>query len=829
MEYEHQKIAQKWQKIWEQKKVYQPDLKKANNPFYNLMMFPYPSAAGLHVGHAYTFSGADVFGRFKRMQGFNVFQPMGFDAFGIHSENYALKIDKHPKELTQKTIVNFKRQLIEMGLSLDWSAEIDTTSPGYYKWTQWIFLQLFKKGLVQRKKATVNWCPSCKTVLADEQVISVRCERCDSEVIKKQMEQWFFKITNYAEKLDKNLAKINWSEDVKKIQKNWIGRSKGVEVIFKIKTDQKLKSIKVFTTRLDTIFGVTFLALAPEHNLAQTIKENRREVKKYIEELQNQSESKKRKQGKTGINTGLRAINPVTGKEISIWVTDFVLADYGGGAVMGVPAHDVRDFEFAKKFKLPIKKVVEPIPLQYFVRNPKDIAAGASNELRIEGDCWEGEGVLMNSKQFNGMSSEKAREEIAEWLAKKELARKTIVYCLRDWLISRQRYWGPPIPIIHCDKCGIVPVPEKDLPVLLPEVENFKPTGTEKSPLAAIPEFINTQCPKCGGSAQRESDVSDNFLDSAWYFLRYPSVGFSNSGQVAFDREIIKKWLPVDMYIGGREHAVLHLMYTRFITMSLYDMGHLDFEEPFKKFRAHGVITKDGVKMAKSRGNVVNPDEYLKKFGADCFRIYLLFLGPFNQGGDFNDKGIAGIIRFLNRIWSLAIKSKAKREKLKITDKSSKSNKDLEKKEHQTIKKVTEDIENLRFNTAIAALMKYLNELERSEDCSPELARSLILLLAPFAPYITEELWQKFGNKESIHKQAWPKYNSELIKEEAITLIIQINGKVRDKIEVEANISEEKAKDLAISREKIRKWIKGKKIKKIIFIPGKLINIVQVN
>ena len=829
--YNFQKIEKKWQGVWEKEKLYQPDLKAGKNPFYNLMMFPYPSAEGMHVGNMYAFTGSDIYGRFKRMQGFDVFEPIGLDGFGIHSENYAISIKEHPLKVVKRTEKNFYQQLQATGNSYAWDNKLETYNPDYYKWTQWIFLQLFKKGLVQRKKADVNWCSSCKTVLADEQVIDGKCERCDTEIVQKQMEQWFFKITDYAERLEKNLEKIDWSEEVKKIQKNWIGRSEGASIKFEIqnpKSEINSKSqilnfkqfIEVFTTRADTLFGATFMVLSPEHPLVDkiTINSKKAEIKKYQEQTKKKSEIERTDpvKEKTGVFTGSYAINPVNNEKIPIWIADYVLMSYGYGAIMAVPAHDQRDLEFAKKYNLPIKKVIQPRPLQGISRNSKEIAAGGPTELIIENYAWEGAGILINSEQFNGMDSKNALEKIIKWLSKKQCAKKAVNYRLRDWLISRQRYWGPPIPIIYCDKCGIVPVPEKDLPVLLPEVKNFRPTGTDKSPLATVDEFINTKCPLCKADAKRESDVSDNFLDSAWYFLRYPSVNLQNSDQVPFDKKITKKWLPVDMYIGGKEHSVLHLMYTRFIVMALYDMGYLDFEEPFKKFRAHGVITKNRAKMAKSRGNVVNPDEYIQKYGADCFRMYLMFLGPYDKGGDFSDKGISGIERFLKKVWFLKERVISK----KICSKN------LDILLHQTIKKVTDDIENLKYNTAISALMVLASEMEK-QDSLPITHYSLFLiLLAPFAPHLAEEIWQKLGNSKSIFLEKWPKHNPKLIKEEAFYLVVQINGKLRDTIGAPVGISEKQAKKLALKSVKVQKWLENKKIRKIIFIPDKLINIV---
>jgi len=796
--YKPQEIELKWQKYWEKRKTFQVNLKKAKKPYYNLMMFPYPSAEGLHVGNVYAFTGSDIYGRFRKMQGYDVFEPMGFDAFGIHSENFAIQKKIHPKVLIQKNVNNFRRQLKNLGCLFDWRYEVDTTKPNYYIWTQWLFLQLFKSGLAYRKKAPVDWCPSCKTVLADEQVIDGKCERCDTDVIQKELEQWFFKITKYAERLLKNLDWINWSERTKIAQKNWIGRSEGTQIEFKIQ-NSKFK-IPVFTTRPDTLFGCTYLVISPEHRLIENLKlkiKNWDEVQKYIKESKKKTELERTEliKEKTGKELkGIKAVNPANQEKIPIFVADYVLASYGTGAIMAVPGHDQRDFDFAKKYNLSIIEVISP-----------------DDKEHILTEAYTGEGILINSGKFNGIESEKAKLEIIKFVKGK----KTVNYHLRDWLISRQRYWGPPIPIIYCKKCGIVPVPEKNLPVKLPYIKNFRPTNAGKSPLDSVPNFVKTKCPKCKGSSQREADVSDTFLDSSWYFFRYPSTNFKNK---PFDKNITKKWLPVDMYIGGQEHAVLHLLYTRFITMVLKDLGFIDFEEPFKKFRAHGLLTKKGTKMSKSKGNVVNPDDYYKKYGADTLRMYLMFLGPVAEGGDWQDRGIVGIFRFLNKVWNL--RSKVNHELKEI------KNKELQRLIHKTIKKVTEDIENLRYNTTISTLMILVKEFKRQNQLSATSYQLLLKLLAPFAPYITEELWHQLGHQDSIHNQSWPKHNPRLVKEDSITLIIQVNGKVRDKIEVEADISEEKARDLAVSQKKIKNWVKGKEIKKVIFVPNKLINIV---
>ncbi len=799
--YNPQKIESKWQKYWEKKKIFEIDLEKAKKPYYNLMMFPYPSAEGLHVGNVYAFTGSDIYGRLKRMQGNDVFEPIGFDAFGIHSENFAIQKGIHPKFLIRKNVDNFRRQLKSLGCLFDWRYEVDTTNPNYYKWTQWLFLQLFKAGLAYRKKALVDWCPSCKTVLADEQVINGECERCNSQVIQEEMEQWFFRITKYSERLLKNLKWIDWSNKTKAAQNNWIGRSIGTEIDFKLENSKD--KISVFTTRVDTLFSGTFLILAPEHTLVRKIisLKQKKAVEQYVARAarKNEIERTELQKQKTGVFTGAYAVNPASNEKMPIWISDFVLSSYGTGAVFA-DAHDQRDFEMAKKYSIPLKVSLRP----------KD--EGLWKKVKRLEICYVDDGILVNSGQFNGLTSAEARIRITEWLKKKGFGRKKANYHLRDWLISRQRYWGPPIPIVYCKKCGIVSVPEKDLPVLLPDLKNFKPTGTGKSPLASVEKFINAKCPKCKGSAQRETDVSDTFLDSSWYFFRYPSAKFNDK---PFGRALTSKWLPVDMYIGGQEHAVLHLMYSRFITMVLRDLGFINIEEPFKKFRAHGLLTKEGAKMSKSKKNVVNPDDYYKKYGADVLRMYLMFLGPFIQGGDWQDKGIIGIWRFLNKVWNLQIKLKPQAKNPK-----------MEALVQKTIKKVTGDIEGLKYNTAISTLMILTNGLVKEKELSVKYYQLLITLLSPFAPYLTEELWQRAGGKDSIHNQKWPKYDSKLTEEEKVILVIQVNSKIRDKIEVEANVPEEKAKELAISREKVKNWILDKKIKRVIFVKGKLINIV---
>ncbi len=801
--YDPSEIEPKWQKIWEEKGIFDPDLKKAKKPFYNLMMFPYPSAEGLHVGNVYAFTGADTYGRFKRMQGYDVFEPIGLDGFGIHSENYALKVGRHPWELAKETEKNFYRQLRAIGNAFSWRATLETYDKDYYRWTQWIFIQMFKAGLAYRAKAPVNFCPSCKTTLSDEQVIAGLCERCKTQVEKRELEQWFFKITKYADRLLKNLDWIDWTEKTKIAQRNWIGRSEGAEIKFPIPNSRL--QIGVFTTRPDTIFGATFLVLAPESEWVEklTTPENRFLVNEYIKTSKKRSEIERTalEREKTGVFTGSFVINPATEEKIPVWVGDYVVLGYGTGAVMGVPAHDQRDFDFAKKYNLEVRVVVEPL----------------TGSVPV-GKAYEGEGKLVNSGKYSGLKSWEGGRRIVLDLKKKGLADFKVSFRLRDWCVSRQRYWGPPIPMINCQKCGWVPVPEEDLPVELPYLSNWKPLGTGVSPLSQDKDWVRVSCPKCGGQAQRETDVSDTFLDSAWYFFRYPTVSQPSACEVVFDPEITEKWLPVSMYIGGHEHACLHLLYSRFLTMVFKDLGLISFEEPFKRFYAHGLIIAEGAKMSKSRGNVVVPDLYISKYGADTLRCYLRFLGPFDQGGDFRDTGIAGMWRFLNRVWKVA-------NRFVEGEESYKSNRII----HKTIKKVGEDLENLRFNTALAALMEYVNFLNGKERVERWEIEVLALLLAPFAPFLAEEIWcEVLKNNFSVHNQKWPDYDPKLVREEEVVFLIQINGKLRDKIKISSKKGENQSEveEIAQGREKIKKYLLGKKIKKVIFVPGKLINFV---
>src|SRR5881628_1384595 len=790
--YDPAAIEAKWQGRWAERHSNEPDLDRAARPFYNLMMFPYPSAEGLHVGNMFAFTGADIYGRFKRLQGYAVFEPMGFDAFGIHSENYALTIGTNPAQLIPQNIATFRRQLRRFGGMYDWRHELSTTDPAYYKWTQWLFLQLFKAGLAYKKRAAVNWCPKDKTVLANEQVIDGRCERCDTPVEQRFLDQWFFRITNYAERLLESLQNLDWSSSTVLLQKNWIGRSEGAELIFETPSGKK---ITVFTTRSDTVFGATYLVLAPEHPLVDelTAVEQRSAVKTYQREVQSKDVVSRRVGAKTksGVFIGSYARNPATGEAIPIWIADYVLMEYGTGAIMAVPAHDKRDFEFDTQFKLPIRQVV----------------AVSGETLPIVSE----EGVLINSGAFDGTPCVEGARKIVAWLSGRGLATPRVQYRLHDWCISRQRYWGPPIPILYCEKCGIVPVPEKDLPVELPLIEDFRPDDTGVSPLARHEEWYFVKWPQCGGQARRETDVSDTFLDSAWYHLRYPSTEFNDR---PFDPARTKQWLPVTSYIGGNEHAVLHLLYSRFICMVLSDLGHVRFETPYPKFRAHGLIVKDGAKMSKSRGNVVVPDTYIQQWGADTFRMYLMFLGPFQDGGDFRYEGIVGIRRFLEKVWAME------------HELGTKGSAAAEKKLHRTIRKVTADTEALQYNTAIAAMMEYVNELREQGAGNRELLEPLVIMLAPYAPHIAEELWEVLGNKESVFQTRWPSYDERLASAGDVEIAVQVNGKLRSRLTVPRGMAEKDVLARVLADEAVKKFVDGQKVKKVIFVQDRLVNLV---
>lgn len=868
IEFRPENFERKWQEKWESDKVFSPSLLADSNAFMNLMMFPYPSAEGLHVGNMYAQTGADVYGRLKRMQGYSVFEPMGLDGFGIHSENYALKVGVHPIKQAEITQKRFYQQMKSIGTSIDWSRTLETYDPLYYRWTQWLFIQLFKAGLAYRKKANVNWCPKDLTVLSDEQVIDGCCERCGAEVEKKELEQWFFKITDYADRLLANIDGLDWTEKVKIAQRNWIGKKMGAVIEFPV--DGKDSRIKVFTTRQDTLYGAAFLVLAPEHPF---LKDNTLpEVQEYIKIAKSKSNIDRTDENreKTGVFTGEYAVNPLNKEKLPIWVADYALMGYGTGALFG-DAHDDRDVTFAKKYDIPLKITV--------ITGDKE----QDKKILAFEECFTGYGTLIDSGEFTGLTSEEGMKAVASWLEKNGYGRAQVNYHLRDWLISRQRYWGPPIPMIYCENCakegkgeqkdmpGWYAVSDQDLPVLLPDVADWKPMGTGLSPLANHPEFYETTCPSCGEKAKRETDVSDTFLDSAWYFLGYISPSITGKGKNSetvsrditidqkasppWDEKVEKLWLPVKKYIGGAEHSVLHLLYARFISMVLSDLKFTHFEEPFSSFFAHGLIIKDGAKMSKSKGNVVVPDAYIEKYGADTLRTYLMFLGPFSDGGDFRDSGIEGMGRFLKRVWTMFAVHGSR-----FTEVPSDENL---KMMHRTIKRVTEDIEVFKYNTAISAIMEYYNFLSKINDPLSKIETETFLkLLAPFAPYMTEELWQNVqvsvvsgqlsdssqsvnqstgklktdkpltenGKQKtdnwSIHIQAWPEFDEKYLTSTEFVIVVQVNGKKRGEFTLNSSQleNEEKIKDEA--RLLIEKYLDGKEPKKVIYVPGKIINFV---
>jgi leucyl-tRNA synthetase len=825
--YDFLHIEQKWQRKWLKEKVFEAKDFSSKTKYYQLETFPYPSAQGLHTGHPKGYTAEDIQAHFHRMNGYEVLYTMGWDAFGLPTENYAIKVGKSPKEVAESNILNFKRQIQSFGFSYDWSREINTSSTDYYKWTQWLFIKLYEKGLAYRKEASVNWCPSCQTVLANEQVIGGECERCHSRIEERQMEQWFLRITDYAERLIDDLNGLDWPEATIKRQLDWIGKSDGGILSFELKNLNK--EINVFTTRADTLFGATFLILAPEHPIIAEIKNeilNFSDVQKYIEEAKHKT-ALMRKEGekeKSGIELlGIKAINPGTKEEIPVFVADYVLMDYGTGAIMAVPAHDERDFEFARKYNLKIKQVIKP----------------ENNDFVKEDQAYTTDGILINSKEFDGLFSAEAREKIIE----KFNGQKIVQYKLRDWSVSRQRYWGVPIPIIYCKHCFeqklketkienlkygidytkfnneyylIRSVPEKDLPVLLPELEDYQPKG--KPPLASSKDFININCPYCRKEARRDVETLDTFVDSSWYYFRYTDP---HNDKEIFSPEKAKYWLPVDLYVIGAEHTVLHLLYSRFITKFLYDLGLINFKEPFLKLRHQGLILgADGQKMSKSRGNVVNPDEVIKKFGADTFRMYEMFMGPFEDAAPWSTKGVLGVHRFLNRFWNWAQKNieVLKKEKIETSKKA------LEII-HQTIKKVSEDIISFNFNTAVSAFMILLNNLENEKISKIDL-ELVLKIMYPFTPHICQELWFELGNETYIDFEKWPEYDVNIINQQKINLVIQINGKVRDVLEVQKGLSKEEALNLVMSLEKIQKIISGKNILKTIYVQDKVLNII---
>ncbi len=820
--YNVKKVEAKWQKFWEKKKVFSGEDFSDKEKFYALIEFPYPSGEGLHVGHPRSYTALDIIVRKKKMQGFNTLYPIGWDAFGLPAENYAIKTGTHPKKTTAKNIKTFRRQLKSLGLAFDWSREINTTDPEYYKWTQWMFLKFFEKGLAYKKKMPINWCTECKIGLANEEVVAGKCERCGNAVEKRDKEQWMIKISEYAERLLTDLETVEYWDKISKQQVDWIGRSEGAEVIFRLAGKEE-GEIRVFTTRPDTLFGSTYMVVAPEHEIIEKHKDkitNYSEIKEYVEKAKRKSDLERSElaKEKTGAELkGIKAINPVTNKKISIWVADYVLPSYGTGAIMAVPAHDQRDWEFAKKFKLPIIEVV----------------SGGD----IKKEAYVGDGTMVNSDFLDGLIVPDAVKKMTEWLEEHNLGAYEVNYRLRDWVFSRQRYWGEPIPIINCERCGHVPVPEEELPVVLPNVKKYEPTDTGESPLAAIRDWVEIPCPKCGTQAERETDTMPNWAGSSWYFLRYCDP---NNNDAFADKEKLKYWMPVDWYNGGMEHTTLHLLYSRFWNKFLFNEKLVPTDEPYKKRTSHGLILGEGgEKMSKSRGNVVNPDEVVKQYGADVLRTYEMFMGPFDQPVAWDTKGIEGVNRFLNKVWNVFSQQIAM-----IKWYESEGGEPIRAKEdqlvrelHRTVKKVTEDIDNMRFNTAVAQMMSFLNSVtSAAESVGPQDnvwyyldrddTRDFIKILAPFAPHMAEELWQQLGHSESIFESEWPGYNPDFIALEEIELVIQINGKVRDRIKTPADISEEDAKELALKSENVQKHLAGKEPKKIIFIAGKLVNIV---
>jgi leucyl-tRNA synthetase len=813
--YLFKEIEKKWQKKWDQMDLFKMDPDSSKSKYYCLMMFPYPSSA-LHVGHGRNYIIGDVVARYKIMRKFNVLAPMGWDAFGLPAENAAIKGGLHPKISTLNNIKTMKRQLNSWGAGYDWDREITSCLPDYYKWTQWIFLQLYKKGLAYKKKASVNWCPSCQTVLANEQVIDGCCERCSTQVGLRNLEQWFFKITDYAQRLLDDLDLLeDWPERVKLMQKNWIGRSEGVEIDFKVIDCDVV--LTCFTTRVDTIYGATYMVLAAEHPIIDDLMKdtkNKDKIKKFIDEVKKESliDRAMASVEKKGIFTGKYVINPVNNKKIPLWIANYVLMEYGTGAVMAVPAHDQRDFEFAKKYGLEIVVVID---------NPKEpLKAGTMQQAYVE------EGMMVNSGKFNGLSSLDAMDKIADYMEEEQIGRRKLNYKLRDWLISRQRYWGAPIPIIYCDKCGVQPVAEEDLPVLLPEKVEFKPHG--ESPLKDVKEFVNTKCPKCSSGARREIDTMDTFVDSSWYFLRYLTP---KDDKKPFDKNLVDKWLPVDQYIGGVEHAILHLMYSRFIVKVFHDMGYIGFKEPFAKLFTQGMIIKDGAKMSKSKGNVVSPDELIEKYGADTVRFYTLFIGPPEKDAEWSDRGVEGAWRFLNRVWRLVERSLE--SGVRSSELESQASK-LKRKTHFTIKKVTEDMEGaFHFNTALSAIMELVNEIYsiNSELLTPnselkDAIETVVILLAPFVPHIAEEMWERLGNKKSVFEIDWPCYDENILAKDRITLPVQINGKVRARIEIDSTASDDEIKKLVLNNQVVNKWMQGTPPKNVIIVKGRLVNLV---
>jgi len=806
--YQPQEFEKKWVEEWDKQNTYKSKIQNQNDKkSYVLAMFPYPSGAGLHVGHVRNYTGTDVVARYFRMNGHSVLHPMGWDAFGLPAENAAVKAKKNPMDMVPEHIATFKKQMKSLGFSYDWGREFTTTDPEYYKWTQWLFIQFYKMGLLYKKNAPINYCPKCKTGLAEEEVLADGThERCGNKIEKRDLPQWVFKITKYADRLLSDLEGLDWPKGILEMQRNWIGKKEGININYKIKSSNEI--ITCFTTRPDTNFGATFIVLAPEHEFVKKI--NKEDVKKYVKETASKSEQERLNENKkkTGVFTGFYAINNLNGKEIPVWVSDFVLSGFGTGAVVGVPAHDLRDYDFAKEFGIEIIRVVVG----------KD---GDKSKIIKREQVQEEEGTMINSEFLNGLDIHIATKKIMDYLEEKGWGKRVTTYHLRDWIFSRQRYWGEPIPMVECEKCGWQPLPEDQLPLKLPYVDSYEPTETGESPLSVIPEFVNTKCPKCGGEAKRETDTMPNWAGSCWYFLRFPD---SKNDKQPWSNEAMKQFSPVDWYLGGAEHAVLHLLYSRFWVKALYDLKLLNFKEPFLRLRNQGMIlAEDHRKMSKSFGNVINPDDVISEFGADALRIYEMFMAPFNQEISWATKSLQGSYRFVKRIWDLFQQYNNGTMK-----QSNNEDKQLVVKLQKTIQKVTSDIPEVKFNTSIAAMMEFLNDYEKNpQGLSKENAKKFLQILAPFAPFMTEEIWKNiFAEKESIHLSAWPKIEGEIIEEE-IVLPVQINGKLRDTIKVQrSNIKDQKAiEELAMSSEKVKKYVTGKPIK-IIYVQGKILNFI---
>jgi leucyl-tRNA synthetase len=833
-------IEARWRRKWEEWGDHEVSDEDTRPKYYCLDMFPYPSASGLHVGHWRGYVISDMWSRYMLLRGYNVLHPMGWDSFGLPAENDAIAKNIHPRVNTQRNISNYKRQLMEISAVYDWSREISTSDPEFYRWTQWIFLKMYEKGLAYRASQPINWCPDCKTGLANEEVVEGKCERCGALVKKKDMVQWMLRITEYADRLLEGLNGLDWPDKVKTMQTNWIGRSEGAEAVFIVEKGGKKWEIPVFTTRPDTLFGATYLVLAPEHKMTEEIcsPDHLEDLRRYVDRTRNVTELERQnvQREKTGVPLGVEAINPVNGSKAPVWVADYVLTTYGTGAIMAVPAHDERDFEFAGKFNLPIIEVI----------HTDESIRSETGELEA---AFTGEGRMINSGPYDGLDSRTGRARITKWLEEQSLGGSKVSYRLRDWVFARQRYWGEPIPIIYCDACGEVPVPESDLPVTLPDVESYKPTGTGESPLAAIEEWVNTECPKCGGPARRETDTMPQWAGSSWYFLRYVSPRYTDG---PFDLEKVREWLPVDSYIGGIEHAILHLLYARFFTMFLYDIGMVDFEEPFKRLfnqgmiyyqayrcQEHGFVPVDDVrdgacprcqkelleefhKMSKSKGNVVSPDGLVEKYGTDTLRMYELFTGPPELDTEWSDRGIEGVYRFLKRLWTWYQKS--------IENIADTTHPMIVKEYHILVKEITQRIEDLRLNTTISRLMEFQNFITAEESAELPVGRDILeglaRLISPMAPHLGEEMWEGLGHDSSIFRSEWPTYDEDIARREAVTVAVQVNGKLRGTVEVEVGIGEDDLREAAMSNERIAHHLKGKEIRRVIFVPDKILNFI---